>query len=515
MKKLLYTFLGASMLFSMSCSKDYLDTIPEDSGSASVIFETADNAKLAVNGLCKMMGAQYLHSQGFNGEGTIKTYYGNFPGNDFQKSNKTSMASLCNMLYVERNTIKYDYYPWFYYYKLIGNANAIVANIDKASGDEKTKQEVKAQALTFRAYSYFMLSQIYCKRWVDSENGASRGLPLRLDQSTGDLAPSSLGQIYEQIYKDLDEAIVNFQNSGWERDDDDNYTPDIHVAYATYARAALTRQDWANAAKYASLARSSFSLMSNDEYVDGGFNTPNKEWIWSVYSSEDQTLFYYSFFAYQASNSNASQCKRYPCAISKELLDQIPDTDVRKQMFLVPQNGESFSTKSGEAKSALETRAKKTFGEKLNSSSKIFAYMQFKFQNTANPGIGHLNNFRAAEMYLTEAEANCHLGKEQAAQKLMVELNGKRNPGYTCNKTGNELLEEVKLYRRFELWGEGFDWFDYKRWNQPISRKTYSEGGSFHSAFAVTIKPEDANRWTWIYPAKEIDYNDDIDSAFE
>ena len=77
------------------------------------------------------------------------------------------------------------------------------------------------------------------------------------------------------------------------------------------------------------------------------------------------------------------------------------------------------------------------------------------------------------------------------------------------------MLKEVKLYRRIELCGEGFDWFDYKRWKEPISRKTYADGGSFHSAFAVTVQPDEANQWTWVYPNKEIDYNDSLDSAFE
>ena len=515
MKKLLYTFLSASLLFATSCGDDYLDTMPEDSGSADVIFETADNAKLAINGLCLMMGKQYLKKQGFNGEGTIKTYYGNYPGNDFQKSNLSGWAPLMNSSYIERSTTIYDYYPWFYYYKLIGNANAVIGNIDEAKGDESVKQEVKAQALTFRAYSYTMLSQLYCRRWVDSNNGATRGLPLRIDQSTGDLAASSLAQVYDQIYKDLDDAIANFQQSGWKRSSDDNYTPDIHVAYATYARAALIRQDWAKAAQYAALARKSFPLMSNEEYVDGGFNRPNSEWIWSVYSAEDQTLYYYSFFAYQSSNSNASQCRKYPCAISKELYDQIPETDVRRSMYLEPQKGDGFSKKNGAADKTMTSRVKKERDAKLDKTSSIFAYMQFKFQNFANPGVGHVNNFRSAEMYLIEAEAKCHLNKDQEVQKLLEELNIERNPEYKCNLTGAQLLKEVKLYRRIELWGEGFDWFDLKRWKEPVNRKTYDEGGSFHAAFAVTIQPEEANNWTWVYPNKEIDYNDALDSAFE
>ena len=91
----------------------------------------------------------------------------------------------------------------------------------------------------------------------------------------------------------------------------------------------------------------------------------------------------------------------------------------------------------------------------------------------------------------------------------------KRDPSFSTDKTGSELLDQVRLYRRVELWGEGYDWFDYTRWNLPIERHTADKGGSFHAQFAVTIKPEDNNAWTWVIPNKEVDYNSSIKSYNE
>lgn len=527
MKKIFSLLLGVGFVFT-SCSDDYLDTTPESSIGAGVVFETAENARMAINGLSRMMCQQYLHSQGCNGEGTIKTWYGNYPGRDFQKCKLTGWSSLINMLYNERNTSMYDYYPWFYYYKIIGNANTIIEKIDEAQGLETVKNEVKAQALAFRAYSYMMLSQLYSRRWVDN-NGESRGLPLRVDTSSGDLPASTLKQVYEQIYADLDAAIACFKDAEYKRSSDEFYLPDVQVAYAIYARAALIRNDWAKAAEYAEKAREGHPLMSAADYTKSGFSTPNDEWIWGIYNGEEQTLYYYSFFAFQASNSNASICLKYPCAISKELYDQIQESDVRRKMFAAPLESEPYLT-DGEAKAQgiknyynengtkgdMTKRIKATYGSKLYSTSTTQAYMQFKFQNLSNPGVGHLNNFRSAEMYLTEAEAKCRMGgKDVEVQALLKELNRNLNPSYNCDKTGKELLDEVKLYRRIDLWGEGFDWFDMKRWNEPLERKSYADGGSFHPAFAVTVAPDERNNWTWVYPAREIDYNDAIDSAFE
>ncbi len=47
------------------------------------------------------------------------------------------------------------------------------------------KDFVKASALTFRAYAFEKLVHYYCWRWQDSNNGASQGLVLRIDESTG------------------------------------------------------------------------------------------------------------------------------------------------------------------------------------------------------------------------------------------------------------------------------------------------------------------------------------------
>ncbi len=509
--KLLIVGAAATALL-VSCSKEYLDTEPQYAASPEAIFSDADAARLAVNGISKMMTTQYLGTQGMNGEGTIKSWYANFTGNDFQKCNQTGWAALWNSTYQERATSPYDYYPWFYYYKLSGNANQIICGIEE---DEDTSSElkfIKAQGLCYRAYAFFMLSQLYCHRWVDSNNGADPGIVLRIDLSSGDQALATLAETYKQVYEDLDNAIRLFKESGMSRGKDEFYLPDIDVAYAIYARAALTREDWATAAQYAALARENHPLMSSSQYMDSGFNEPNDEWIWGVYEASDQTIYYYSFYAYQGSNASSSNCRSYPTAISKELYDQIPATDQRRKLWLEPTEEEYKDSKlnktTGRSTGLLQTRAFKEFGDKLYSTSYVFMYMQFKHMCSFSPGGGSFNIFRAAEMYLTEAEANCHLGKDAEARALLNELNKNHDSAYDCTKSGDELLTEVKLYRRIDLWGEGFDWFDYKRWKQPIVRKSIADGGSFHSTFAITLNPTDANNWTWVIPNKEKDYND-------
>ena len=514
MKKIfVYSLMLSAFLFSgTSCTKDYLETVPESSYKPETVFATTDNAVLAVNGLCKIMTTQYWSVQGLNGEGSIKTWWGNF-GNDLQRCNHTGWASVWNHQYNESANGRYASYPWWYYYKIIGNANQIIENIDNADGPEAEKQFIKAQALTFRAHAYTMLAEMYIYRWSETNNGAGKGVVLRLDTSTGDLPLSTAGETYAQIYADLDQAISLYQQSGLNRDANEVYKPNIEVAYAIYTRAALNREDWATVVKTAPLARQNHPLMSKSEYMDGGFSDCTgsipKEWIWEVHEDDQQTLYYYSFFAYQASNASSSMQRQYPLAISKELYDQIPETDARRKMWLGPTEAEWKECNSaGRSTKTLYKRAFAEYGNKLYSTSLVYGYMQFKFQATFMPGGGSFNIYRSAEMYLSEAEALCHIGGQDAkVQSLLNELNKNLDPAYNCTATGEDLLKEVKLYRRIDLWGEGFDYYDYKRWNEPIVRKSIAQGGSFHTSFAITINPADGNHWTYVIPQNETQYN--------
>ncbi len=491
--------------FFASCSDDYLNTEPTSATGTSVVFETTDNAALAINGICKLMTMQYLGNQGMNGEGTIKMWYGNYPGNNFYV-NLPGWSSIINSTYHESTSSMYNYYPWYYYYRILGNANAIVAYIDAASGPATDKQFIKAQALTFRAYAYMMLAQLYSYRWSDSNNGATDGLVLRLDLSNGDLPLSTLLETYNQIYKDLDDAISMYKSSGKSRKSGDFFSPNINVAYATYARAALNRQDYTKASSNAKLAREGYPLMSVADYK-AGFCNPNQEWIWGTFSSVDETLYFYSYHAYIGYNSTASNVRTYPKCISKEIFEKIPVTDMRKALFLDP-TGYTYTTASGLASAQLKAKAFQLYPA-LDAAASVYAYMQFKIKANDMPGVGNLNHFRSSEMYLIEAEAEYFLNNASKAQSVLVELTkgSGRDAQYACTKTGADLLNEIKLYRAIELWGEGFDWFDFKRWGDTLDRKTYEKGGNFLAALAVTIKPDETNKWTWKIPLKETDFN--------
>ena len=546
-----YTFKKA-MIFGLgclmgltSCSDSWLKTDSTQTAEGDAIFSTTDNAKLVINGICRTMVQQHgYYGQMFNGEGTMKVLYGEYAGQDLNfpyMSPGWSPIMNNESSQTQNSSSIYDSYPWYYYYLIIGNANAVINRIDKAEGTQEMKDFLKAEALTFRAYSFFRLSEFYCLPWARSNNGATDGIVLRtkeVSEAGGetDMALSTLAKTYEQIYDDLDEAIRLYDASGLTRNDvyaEATSTisfPDAPVAHAIYARAALTREDYATAKTHASLAREGFALMDVNSYRSG-FCEPNNEWIWGVYNDASETIWYFGWQLFMACNGYYAQQGINVC-INRALVESFPDTDIRKGLFLTESAflpaGKTFEEVIYTDDDDINFFTDKTAKAKANQYTKgvvaaaadqSYAYASLKFQATAQPAVGCQPIFRASEMLLIEAEANYHLSADPTdAQNSLKELNltSGRDPQYTCTATGEDLLKEIKKYRRLELWGEGFSWYDCKRWGDPVVRPSIAEGGNYSQFISGTYGFDKAGNydetfWKWIIPNRESDYNTAIE----
>lgn len=523
-------FVGACILglslTATSCSEDYLDTLPTSGVGAGEALGTTENAAKVINGIADIMKTQHGYfGQGFCGENNIISQYENYCSQDYLYNIYASGWSvIMNQQYHDRTSSIYCAYAWYYYYTIIGNANTLIANIDNATGSEEEKAFIKAQALTYRAYGYEKLLHYYAVRWKDSNNGSADGVVLRLDETTGDIPMSSQLEVYNQIYKDCQDAITLYEQSGMDREASDVWLPNKNVAHAVYARAALNREDYGTALTQAKLAREGYPLMSNAEYA-AGFATPTSEWIMGSYGGSDENMWYYTYGTQFACNGYYGSTQQNGAgALSRELAAKIPNEDFRKSLFLTEDKfeGDLYDgtkmnmTYAFFVEDNLVAAAEKYVSEHTPSgfsgayeAGYYWLGGHLKFWVFDTPGVSYLPFIRSSEMVLIEAEANYFLGKEADAIASLVELNATsgRNPNYTCDKSGNDLFEEIVAYRGFELWGEGFQWSDFKRWKRPSVRTIISKGGSAHSAIALTINPEDALEWTWQIPLNESDYN--------
>lgn len=271
--------------------------------------------------------------------------------------------------------------------------------------------------------------------------------------------------------------------------------------------------------------------MSNADYK-AGFCEPTSEWIMGSYGGDAENNWYWSFGTQDACNgyyATADGNATGAGTIGHELISRIPNNDARKQNFLTEDKfpdldlskeskyyytfgilGMADDNIYAQADSIVKAHAVKGLNAPYQAG---FYYLDanLKFFVTGQPGISYVPFIRSSEMVLIEAEANYFLHHEAEAQAALVELNATsgRNPEYTCTKTGEELLSEIQDYRCLELWGEGFEWSDFKRWNKAVVRKSFADGGNAHQSVAITIKPEDGNKWTWGVPLNETDYNAD------
>lgn len=543
MKKIINKLFAGSLLAGMmlvsSCAGDYLDTAPTDSTGATDAVGTTANAMKALNGIAKIMTTQHSYfGGGFAGENIIMIQYESYPSENYNYNYYASgWSPIFNQEFHTRTNSIYDAYAWYYYYTIAGNANTILANIDNAEGTEAERNFVKASALTFRAYAFEKLIHYYCWRWQDSNNGASQGIVLRLDESTDGQGYATLAETYTQIYKDLDEAIMLFEQSGMDRNASQVWMPNINVAHAIYARAALTKQDYTKALTEAKLARQNYPLMSNAEY-HAGFCNPTSEWIFGSFGSAQENNWYWSYGTQYACNgyyANAAGAANGAGSIGRELINRIPNDDARKALFLTEDKFPGYNFNDGSAMDlgygilGMGDDAEKAdalweeaaaYCQKMAVSGLEAPYQagymylggQLKFYVFDTPGVSYLPFIRSSEMVLVEAEANYFLNDETAARASLVELNATsgRNPEYTCDKSGEALWNEIMDYRELELWGEGFAWSDYKRWNRDIVRHSFAEGGNAHISVAKTIPASGVNKWTWDVPLNETDYNDEL-----
>ena len=144
---------------------------------------------------------------------------------------------------------------------------------------------------------------------------------------------------------------------------------------------------------------------------------------------------------------------------------------------------------------------------------------QCKLWSVPPYGSGMYPWMRASEMALTRAEALCELGDASAAQ-VFEEFQKQRVPGYKCRTTGAALLEEIRVSRRVELWGEGHNFTDIKRWNMPHIHREWVKGDVNSGNWApgeglteYTMSPKYSNGWRFAFPAREYRYNPEVDRS--
>lgn len=543
-----------------SCASDYLDTPPISSITDYQVGQNTDNLAKAVNGIGKLMnfpknGEQNGYPCGNVGEAYIMTFFGDAMGQDyysyhfgmFQSGSLIRMERFANSQYYTSTD------PWGFYYSMIRMANAILEKVDAA--EESTlgqRGQVKAQALTFRAHAYVRLLQLFAPRWSDSKNGERKCIVLRLKQSTEDTPLVTMNEVLNQIYADLDEAIELFSDEETAALPRPNWSaPTKEVACGVYARAALLKEDWAKAETMAATARMNSTIMTADEWC-GGFMVANNDYLWTNSVDSEDILSNASWGSRNACNGEFQLRNQIGNGnINVDLFNQLDENDIRRTRFIMPSNIKGQALANWYKDSYVDPQIMYCY----KVTNRAFCRAILTYVNSCTPaspngevvapgysdftGKGNqpyilfgsqlkfycfgeskqANQYpymRATEMLLTQAEACYMQGKTTDAQNLISQLMSKRITGFTtCTKTGQELLDEIRLQRRIELWGEGTTFFDLKRWGLHNVRRAWVNGdtnsGNIPAPYSMDVAPDQANHWVLALPYVEYEYNSEID----
>lgn len=358
---------------------------------------------------------------------------------------------------------------WNFYYSIIRNINGIIVQIEPETSDDELIH-LSARAHAVRAFCYFNLVRVY--QYTYDGHLTAPGVPLYNGADINITSRATVEEIYDLIFSDLEFAYTNIE--GFEASSKEVLSK--QVIAGIYARVLLeTGTDWDLCVDMAREAKTGGSLMSADEWVNGGFDEiSNSEWMWGADINSESSTIFASFFSHMGSlNPGYAGILGIYKSIDRRLYDAIPDTDFRKLAFDPSYINLKF--------------ADDTFFEG------DYVYM------------------RVAEMYLMEAEALARSGNDAAARTALYDLVSTRDPGYSLStNSGQALIDEILLQRRIELWGEGFAWFDMKRTNTPLVR---NYPGTNHVLFGLKDFEASANEFLFQIPQVELDNNEDINAS--
>lgn len=539
LKYLLLVFLTISI---QSCEEEFLERTPTDAISAADALANETNMQLVLNGVHRGL---YSQSQTvFPGGNTARANNhfwvplgDNLTGGLIHSANANNLGWRNNMQWNSHTqpTSRTSLLLWYHRYNIILHANLLINGIENGSFTEtETLNEILGQAYTYRAYAYLSLVQHYGRGYLIGNPATDPGVPLLFASEAPfeSAARSTVEEIYTQIGLDLNAAISSFENGNGRPSGGAEVKSqlNINVAYGLKARWALSKGDWQVAADNAVLARQGFPLMNEADWKSG-FNTNTlSEVIWGSNVIAAETTFFRSYF-YLASNTfNGSQIRNNPKIADRRLVNAIPDTDYRKDVFLIDAPNSNTSASNGEGGWANNTNPLYTTEEEFDdavaaikseyglvSGHNTHPYMHFKLKN-ANPGSIDPDDviyMRTSEMYLIEAEAYAMLNSITAAQNALIPLGEERDSAYdvTIFNTQMSLMDHIKFQRALELWGEGFGYTDKIRWDEGIDHGT--DGGSgasevlYQQAYQID-KPSINDDWIFKIPQAEIDANPNI-----
>lgn len=462
MKTLKYILMtlatGGLLTMSTSCS-DFLETVPSTSVSDQSVFTSIAGAQAALNGC-------YYQMRAYSGGGANRQDDWGIPSlqmiSDVMADDIIVWGGWYCYTYNYWGETRGDIFRasqlWTFHYRLINNVNSVLAYIDDIPGDQQAKNHIKGQALAMRGWAYFNLARFFQQTYAIAKD--MPGVPIYTEPTTDQTEGKGRGTVadtYKQVLADLTAAEPLLE--GYNRGSLKNNINQA-VVQGILSDVYLTMEDWANAETFAKKAMANYPMTSNDDFLAGFSDINTASWIWGMEQSEEQNMGDYSPYAmwYIGRDDRGYGYWSFKCFfLAQAFVDTFDANDIRASQF-----GWEWD----------------------------MVHYTLKFRDNEE-GRGSIVIMRTEGMLLNAAEALCRQGKDDAAKELLWTLQDMRQTPRSVS-TGDELLEEILLERRKELYGEGYGLFDMLRNQKPLLRGSNHWVGGGDTPFP-------ANSWRFIF----------------
>ncbi len=405
---------------------------------------------------------------------------------------------------------------WNTQMKDIKLANNVIASIGSDPESETLKGYLGA-AYAYRASFYLDMAREY--EFLENDKTEPKSpegndisgltVPIVKENITEEEARNNPRATREEmaafILGDLQTAESNISNLSIT----DKTLPHLDAVYGLYARYYMWLEDYANAEKYARLAinTTSSTPMAQNDALDTktGFNTLSK-WMWGMqYTKETINNNLFNWFAWACNETSYGYAGAAGAGvqmmIDADLYNKISNADWRKLLWKAPEGSPLY-------------------GRNTYSNDALAGYLSDYASLKFRPGNGNVSVYtegnvgaiplmRVEEMYLIEAEAAAHQDAARGKSLLETFMKNYRYETYTCNASStDDVVKEIILQKRIELWGEGQTFFDIKRLNYPVDRAYEGSNHAADQSFVTTTRPAWMN---WVMVKREGNGNSAVD----
>lgn len=292
----------------------------------------------------------------------------------------------------------------------------------------------------------------------------------------------------------IEEELNRAEELLWGAEVADKEMVSTAVVYGLKARLYMWAGNYAAARDNADKAinGSNCQMLTEAEWHDAlrGFNDCSvSSWMWALKYKADNPGVRSGLVNWVSWNSNqtnvsyiGNQLGQYTI-IGKSVYDRISDTDFRKKSFKAP------------AGSPL-------YGQETYLSNYDYSMMPDYTSLKFRPGQGVVDDntigavvdvplMRVEEMHFIRMEAKAQMGEVAAAVADLSEfISTHRDPRYEfAPATTEEVIDEIFNHKRIEFWGEGLNYFDYKRLNKPVTRNYEGTNVPERYRFNTTTRP--------------------------